>query len=162
MIERYALVSGRIRADIVDLDRVVERAIQAMQHSSTRPSEQSFLVDAAALNLHDFYAGLERLFQHIALNVDRVVPEGRDWHRELLRQMSAEAPGIRPPVLSPEASRALDEYLRFRHIVRHVYAFEFDADRVWRLVERVGDCHARARADLLAFSDYLESLARAG
>jgi len=162
MIERYALVSGRIRAEMGDLNRVVERAIQAMQHCETRPGEQSFLVDAAALNLHDFYTGLERLFQHIALNVDRVVPEGRDWHRELLRQMSAEAPGIRPAVLSPDASRALDEYLRFRHIVRNVYAFEFDPDRVWRLVERLGDCYGRARSDLLAFSDYLESLARAG
>lgn len=82
--------------------------------------------------------------------------------RELLRQMSAEAPEIRPAVLSPETGRAVDEYLRFRHSVRNVYAFEFDPDRVWRLVKRVGDCHARARADLLAFSDYLENLARAG
>lgn len=162
MIERYALVSGRIRAEMADLDRVVERAIQAMRHSRTSPVEQPFLVDAAALNLHDFYAGLERLFQQIALNVDRVAPDGRDWHRELLRQMSVEAPGICPAVLSAETARALDEYLRFRHVVRNVYAFDLDPDRVWRLVERVGDCHARARADLLAFSDYLENLARAG
>ncbi len=162
MIERYALVSGRIRAEMADLEQAVTRAIQAMQHSKMRPAEQSLLVDAAALNLHDFYTGLERLFQQVALNVDRVVPEGRDWHRELLRQMSAEVPGVRPAVLSHETVRALDEYLRFRHIVRNVYAFEFDSDRVWRLVERVEDCHARARADLLAFSDYLESVARAG
>ncbi|MCS6849174.1 MAG: hypothetical protein RMN52_15830 [Anaerolineae bacterium] len=115
----------------------------------------------AALNLHDFYAGIERIFQNIATHVDRDVPAGSEWHRELLRQMSFEAPVVRPAVVSSETADALDEYLRFRQVVSNVYAFEFDAQRVLQLAESVRSCFEQARSDLLRFTDFLTDMAHA-
>ncbi len=81
-----------------------------------------YRVDAAALNLHGFYAGLERVFVVIAERVDGSVPGGANWHQELLRQMAVELPGVRPAVLTPELAARLEPFRGFRHVVRNVYA----------------------------------------
>lgn len=39
------------------------------------------------------------------------------------------------------------------------FAFEFDPERVGRLVERLEDGSGHARRDLLAFADFLERVA---
>lgn len=161
MIERYALVSGRIRQELEDLERVVIRAERAMAAVRRRPADLDFYIDSAALNLHDFYTGLERVFRHVATHMEQSVPVDSEWHRELLRQMSIEVPGVRPPVLSAETLRVLDEYLRFRHVVRHVYTFAFDPERIERLVGQMRSSFEKVRTDLLAFADFLEHLARA-
>jgi hypothetical protein len=111
--------------------------------------------------LHDFYAGLERLFQQIAAVVDRSVPTGYEWHRDLLRQMSMALTPVRPQVLSTKTSKALDEYLRFRHVVRNIYAFEFDPERIERLVQQLQPAFEQLQAELLAFADFLTKLAEA-
>ena len=159
MIERYALVSGCIRKELENLERVVNRIEGAMAAARKRPKDQEFYLDSVALNLHDFYAGLERTFSYIASHVEKYVPLGEDWHRELLLQMNVEVPGVRPAVLSAESVEALDEYLRFRHVVRNVYTFNFDLERIERLVERIRTCFKHVRSDLLAFANFLEQVA---
>lgn len=160
MIERYLVAAGRIRQELVELERVVARAERAVASARRHPEDQDLYLDSAALNLHDFYAGLERVFHHIAAAVDGSVPAGSEWHGELLRQMGVALPQVRREVLSPETIKMLDEYLRFRHVVRHVYAFEFDPDRLERLVQRLRPSFEQVRAELLAFADFLERVAR--
>lgn len=161
-MERYAVVAGRIRQELTELERVVARAERAIASARGRPEDQDLYLDSAALNLHDFYAGLERVFHHIAATTDRSVPAGRDWHRELLRQMGVALPRVRPEVLSAATVKALDEYLRFRHVVRNIYTFEFDPERIGRLVQRLRPSFEQVRTELLAFADFLECLAQAG
>jgi hypothetical protein len=108
---------------------------QAWTAARRRPEDQDLFIDSAALSLHDFYAGLERIFHQIATTVDGSLPADREWHRDLLQQMQADLPDLRPPVLSREARQAVDEFLRFRHVVRNIYAFQFDPERVERLVQ---------------------------
>lgn len=67
-----------------------------------------------------------------------------------------------PPVLSADTVRALDEYLRFRHVVRNIYAFEFDKTRIEHLVERLGQLFNQVRAELLNFADFLEQAGQDG
>ncbi len=126
------------------------------------PEDEDLYLDSAALNLHDFYTGLERAFHQIAAAVDETVPTGHDWHRELLRQMATELPQVRPAVVSAEAHEALEGYLRFRHVVRNIYAFEFDPDRLGRSVRGLVPAFRRARRELQAFTDFLERLAENG
>jgi len=160
VIERYAVVASRIRQELANLERVVARAERAMKAARLRPEEQDLYLDSAALSLHDFYAGLERIFRHIAATVDQSMPSGPEWHRELLRQMNVALPEIRPQVTSDETVQAVDEYLRFRHVVQNVYAFEFDPERIERLVQRLRPSFDQAHVELLAFADFLDKLAR--
>lgn len=160
MIERYAVVAGRIRQELTGLERVVDRAERAMAAARGRPEEQDLYLDSAALNLHDFYAGLERIFRHIAATLDQSVPSGPEWHRELLRQMNVALPQIRPQVVSGETIKAIDEYLRFRHVVQNIYSFEFDPERIGHLVQRLRPSFEQTKAELLAFAGFLNKLAQ--
>jgi IS1 family transposase len=134
VIEEYLITATRIRQEVTDLERVVRRAERAMAAARHRPEDQDLYMDSAALNIHDFYGGMERIFQQIATTIDDRLPAGQEWHRQLLQQMQTDLPEVRPPVLSAETGLALDEFLRFRHVVRHIYAFQFDPERVARLV----------------------------
>jgi hypothetical protein len=116
-----------------------------MDAARKRPEERGFFLDSAALNLHDVYAGFERLFRQIAATVDGVVPSGQGWHRDLLQQMGLDLPETRLPVLSDVAIQELGEPLRFRHVVRSVYAFSLDFDRIHRLVQRAGSTYQQPK-----------------
>jgi len=69
---------------------VLARAQEGWRRAQ-RSSDDLYL-DGVALNLHGFYAGLERLFELIAAIVDGTVPQGANWHQILLEQMATEAP----------------------------------------------------------------------
>ncbi len=61
----YLAISGRIRRELGELAQVMERTERIWQQgfSSRENSEDDYYVDAVALNLHGFYAGIERLLE---------------------------------------------------------------------------------------------------
>jgi hypothetical protein len=160
MIKDYLIVADRIRQELTDLERVIRRAERAIQAARRHGEDQDLYLDSAALNLHDFYAGLERIFHQIATTVDGSLPTDREWHRALLRQMQTDLPQLRPPVLSAEAGQALDEFLRFRHVVRNIYAFQFDPESIERLVQLMPAAFQQVKSELLAFAEFLEQVGR--
>ncbi|MFZ2421073.1 MAG: hypothetical protein WA029_07975 [Anaerolineae bacterium] len=153
----YRTIAGRIRAESQELARVVERTDRIWQQAMT--SSDDYYVDATALNLHGFYAGLERLLEIIADGVDQAKPGGAHWHDELLRQMAAEIPGVRPPVLSQETRDRLDRYRGFRHVVRNVYTYNLDPEQIGVLVKQLAPTMARVAHELTAFAEFLEQVA---
>ena len=156
MIEDYLSLAERIRQELNDLWQVLKRAERAVDAERRRTEDQDLYIDSAVLNLHDFYAGFERIFQQIGTTVDGHIPSGAGWHRDLLNQMQVEVTDLRPPVLSEEAGRSLDEFLRFRHVVRNIYAFRFDPERVERLVDQMQPALEQVQTELLAFISFLE------
>jgi hypothetical protein len=158
MIESYLVLAERIRKELEDLDRLVARANRAVSAAKKNPQDADLLIDSASLNLHDVYSGFERIFKQIAATVDGSVPASGEWHRELLDQMGLDLPKVRPPVLTPEAIQRLDEYLRFRHVVRNVYTFSFDPERIGRLVNELESVFEQVKQELAAFADFLETV----
>ena len=161
MIARHIVHAERIRSELANIEGVVARVRRAMEASAEDAVDSDLYWDAVALNLHDFYTGLERILRHIAAEIDGHLPAGGEWHQELLRQMAIPLPRIRPAIFSNETIKRLDEYLRFRHVVRHVYAFEFDPQRIKPLAEALADDFAQVKDELSVFIDYLEGLADA-
>ena len=161
MIARHIVSAERIRSELAAIEQVATRVQRAVDAVGGDLEDSDLYWDAIALNLHDFYTGLERILSHIAAQVDDHLPEGGEWHRELLRQMAIPLPRIRPAVFSDATIQRLDEYLRFRHVVRHVYAFEFDPQRIRPLAEALAGDFAQVKGDLLVFIDYLKGLADA-
>jgi uncharacterized protein YutE (UPF0331/DUF86 family) len=147
---------------MAELSAVVEKCHRAMRTARVATEDQDLYLDSAALNLHDFYSGIERIFVHIASTIDRVVPTGNHWHQELLHQMRTDASGVRPAVLSGQAVECLKEYLGFRHVVRNVYTFKFDAERVAVLVDRLHACFERVDKELKVFADRLDAIGGEG
>ncbi len=161
MITRYRVLAERIGQEMRLLGEVVQRCESAMERARQNEADREFYIAATALYLHDFYNGLERLFEVIASEIDGTVPSGSAWHRELLTQMALPLADIRPAVLTREMVQRLDEYLRFRHIVRSVYALHLDAERVKVLSDHLRPVYEQARAELEAFVRFLERLTRA-
>lgn len=160
MIERYRVLAGRIRQELGELEKVLARVERAVTAARQSTEDQDLYVDSAALNLHDFYTGIERIFHHIAATIDDNVPSGQSWHRDLLQQMGLDLPQVRPRVLSTETISDLEEYLRFRHVVRNIYTFEFDMSQIERLTQNLRPSFDRARTELMAFAVFLERLAQ--
>jgi hypothetical protein len=152
----YAALIGRIKGEQGELDRLAARAESLMNKAKTT-GDDGYL-DGVALNLHGFYTGVERIFEDIARRLDGDLPSGSDWHKRLLMQMSAEIPDIRPPVIRAETRECLEEYRAFRHIVRNVYAFNFQFSRIAELADGLQSCHERVVEDLNIFVQFLTAL----
>ncbi len=161
MIARYRLLAERLRVDLRSLARVIERAENALSRASRQPQDQDYFLAAAALDLHGFYTGVERLFELIAGEVDGSRPATPFWHRDLLAQMSLLVTGIRPAVLTTETQAALTDYLEFRHVVRNVYTFNLRPERVAELVQGLRPTFEFVQRDFLAFAAFLDQLATA-
>ncbi|MGK7905413.1 MAG: hypothetical protein AB4352_29215 [Hormoscilla sp.] len=160
MTKPYQVLTGRIRQELADLEIIVNRAERAMTAATKSSSENKDLfIDSVALSLHDFYTGLERIFSQIATVVDGSMPAGREWHRDLLNQMGIAWSDLRPQVLSTETISFLDEYRRFRHVVRNVYAFEFELQRIEPLIGRLRQSFTQTQSELLVFADFLARVA---
>jgi hypothetical protein len=159
VIVRYRILAERLRAELGTLERVVGRAEGAAERAGQHPQDQEYFLASAALDLHGFYAGVERLLEQIASEVDGGQPASRRWHRDLLAQMALAVPDVRPIVLAPESVAALTEYLEFRHVVRNAYTFTLRPERVSELVRDLRAAFDLARRDLLAFATFLDGLA---
>jgi len=97
--------------------------------STMEESPRFIEIRAAASILHDFYGAVEKIFERVALAVDRDLPKGEDWHVQLLSKMASPQKGIRGKVISKELMEESKEYLRFRHLFRHIYSFELKWER---------------------------------
>lgn len=157
----YLELAERIAGEIPELDRLVRRIEQRWSHGKALPEQQDAYLESVALNLHGFYSGIERLFELIARHVDRSEPSGETWHRALLQQMVSDIADARPAVISHETAAALDEFRRFRHLVRNVYTFNLVPEKMENLVLILPALWTRLYAELLATADYLQALADA-
>ena len=158
MSNSWQSLIDRIRGELADLDLVAARAIQNWSLSQPGQAEHDVYIDSVALNLHGFYTGLERLFELIARQVDLHLPEGANWHRDLLTQMAQDMPDTRPSVIDAKTAAALDEFRRFRHLVRNVYTVHLDVHKMQPLLQVLPELWATIQAELLAMADYLELL----
>jgi len=155
----YRSVAMRVSQEAPELARVADRACRAW--AAVQADADDLLVDAAALNINGFYAGLEHVITVVAERIDGSLPSGANWRQDLLRQMTAELPGIRGPVLSPGLFPALDRYRGFRHVVRNVYAYVLDPRLVAVLIADLPHTAAEVGAQLTAFAAELDAIAQA-
>jgi hypothetical protein len=148
-------LSHRLQTELKEIDGILERIEVGWQRA--QDTGDDLYLDSVALNLHDFYAGLERVFSLIAATIDGNLPKGANWHQMLLSQMAEELPGVRPAVISARTKSMLETYLGFRHVVRHVYAYKFNPSKMKPLVEELPTVFARLQEELIAFARFLES-----
>ncbi len=161
MIAAYDEVARRIDDELADLDRCAERVLRSWGLALRSSTDQDIYIDSVALNLHSFYTGLESLFEIVARQVDGDVPAGDMWHAELLQRMAEARDDIRPAVITQPTRDRLDEYRRFRHLVRHVYADRLDVTRLTGLTRDLADLRDRLTSELRRFATFLRDVSAA-
>jgi DNA-directed RNA polymerase sigma subunit (sigma70/sigma32) len=110
-----------IKNEIENLERVNEEMKSLLSKTSKEPTFVE--VRAAASIMHDFYSGVEKIFERIAISVDKDLPKGDRWHIELLSQMVKPSSHRKIAVISKNLFEKLKKYLDFRHLFRHIYEF---------------------------------------
>ena len=160
MIARYRVLARRIQLELEELERTEATIQKHWQTARRTATDQDAYLNSVALNLHSFYSALERIFELIALELDGGALGGDAWHTELLRQMSLDLPDVRPAVLRPDTAARLDEYRKFRHRIRNIYATNLDPDRMTPLVTGLPALWEAVRGELFVFAAFLTDLAK--
>jgi len=95
-----------------------------------------------------------------SIYIDSSIPDGETWHRDLLNQMACEVADIRPAVIDTNNARSLDEFRRFRHLVRNVYTINLVPDKIRMLVLNLPGLWNSLWAELHAFADFTDELSK--
>ncbi len=148
-------VIAQVKFEIEQIDQLFQFYVDLLaQARKVQPN----LVEVTALAsvLHSFYNGLENIFLSIAKGMDANIPEGAQWHRDLLDQMTTSTSN-RKSVLTEEMSRRLSDYLGFRHFYRHTYSFFMDWEEMEKLVTPLEDVWSRVKSELQTFLNSMSS-----
>ena len=155
-----ARVAARIREELCNLDRVVALVDEALASHPVKPPPSVVVTHGVGGLLHDFYTGVENVFGQVSPHLNGEMPAGETWHAELLHSMALDLAGVRPPVISGASERSLAEYLRFRHVYRHMYGFRLDWARVRQLAAGVRPLWGGVRAEIDGFVAFLDEVVR--
>lgn len=151
-----AALRMEINAEFDNIDRALAKIeIYLPQTDDEAEPEQSLI----ALRLGDFYQSVERIFERIAVRLDGGLPKGDEWHKELLNGMVTPAPGKRPAVIDADLARRINEYLKFRHRIRHLYGDELEWAKFKHLADKASDVRQQLRSQLDGFLARLETSA---
>jgi hypothetical protein len=149
-----------LRDDLRRERRRLERLVGSLALLLPRLGEGPETVEAAALRLHGFYTGVERALLLVSRVVNGGTPrQGEGWHRRLLERMAL-ATELRPAVLQERTQKRLQEYLRFRHLVRNLYADELRPEPIAILLRELPEVWESLEDDLEAFEAWAEAVAK--
>lgn len=153
---RLRLLLARLERDLESARNVYERLDRAAERVRTSGADP-VTVAAVALYLQNLYTAFEEVLRRVAAELDGAVPKGEDWHRDLLEQMTLEIADVRPQLIDDPLHDDLDLLRRFRHVVRHAYAVEYD----WGEMQTVLEAAERAARMLPGAVATLEESVRA-
>ncbi len=128
-------IKERITQELLEIRETISTTqsyLKKLEEPSSKPYQDA-LIMAISLCLHSFYTGVERICQFIARFIDYVEPTGESWHQKLLEQMTLTIPDVRSQVISESTQLSLDEFRRFRHVVRSIYAYKLELEPVLEL-----------------------------
>lgn len=154
MNEKIYLLQVEIKAD---LEKISETYAELEELRQQPPGKTRDVT--CGYYLHNLYGLFENMFTRIAENFGNQVEDTSRWHSELLWRMTLDVMPIRPPVISRESYRCLNELRGFRHLFRNVYVLHFDPERlaiVWRYADQLRVLY---KTDINSFLDFLTMMA---
>jgi hypothetical protein len=92
-------------------------------------------LEACAFQLARLYNIVEQLAIRVARAFENNVDDEQGWHIELIRRLSIEIPGVRPPLFSAELAADLQELRGFRQVVRHAYDLTLKKSKMTPLLD---------------------------
>ena len=77
--------------------------------------------EACAFHLCRLFNVVEQMLRRVAKRFENSIDDPTRWHAELIRRMTLDIPGVRPPLFSRELAAPLGELRGFRHMFTHAY-----------------------------------------
>ncbi len=142
-------LKGLIADELASLERVARSTEAGLAGLSDEPTQVE--LRGLASYVHEFYTGIESIFERIAIELGESLPQGEYWHVDLLNQMAEEQPGRRPAVIDGSLRARLRDYLRFRHFFRHAYDYQVEWKKLQPLVDDMADALGRLKTQIDVF-----------
>jgi predicted nucleotidyltransferase len=149
----FLALKEHLTDELLALEQTIAALTKALQKVSSVPED--FAVRTLASYLMDFYRRCERMSERVAVTLDGGLPQGKNWHQELLRQVAEPGGENRPALWSGPLLLDLDAYRRFRHVVHHKYGDDLHADYVLELAEMAAEMMPKIRGAIARFNDWL-------
>ena len=122
----FNLLKAEIDAQVKEIDRIYQEIEDRRQGAEqSRP-----VLESLGYQLHNLYCAFEDLFKIVAQCFENQIKDISQYHKELLRRISLPVEGVRPRLISEEASREMDELRAFRHFFRHAYSYELRYEKI--------------------------------
>jgi hypothetical protein len=128
---------------------------RSLRRCSKAPTRTEFR--AVASMLHEFYNGVERILERIAVGLGEGVPQGSYGHADLLVQMATAREGVRPAVVDEALRARLKDYLDFRRFFRHAYGYTLEWSQLRWKAELLSATLTMLRDQLRVFFERLTS-----
>ncbi|HAC65288.1 MAG TPA: DNA polymerase subunit beta [Cyanothece sp. UBA12306] len=150
---QYLALQTRLNEEMLALEENVKTLNSLLDQAKNIP--EIALKPALAGYITDFYTGCERLSERVAVALDGGLPQGENWHQQLLCQMADPGGNNRPPLWQGSLLLELDEYRKFRHLTRHNYQIKLKGDQVLKLAQKVNYVSDKVRESIGQFNQWL-------
>jgi hypothetical protein len=118
----------KIQFEIEQIDELINSASPLFDLCKIR--EPDFVERCGiAMILQSFYNGIEKILLLIIKNKDMELPNGIRWHKELFDN-AFKTTKNRTYIFREELCEKLNDYLQFRHFVRHTYGFKLKWEKM--------------------------------
>ena len=154
---KYLALKTRLEDELTAIATNLERLQSVLAQADTIP--EVALTPALASYINDFYRGCERMSESVAVTFDGSLPQGKNWHQLLLRQVADVGGENRPPLWNGSLLLDLDEYRKFRHLVLHTYSVELKTQRVQELASNLESVFPKIQQAISSFNHWLEAQA---
>ena len=158
MTDKFHQKIHRVISEIEEELGNIERLLSELNEHQKEEPRNSFYLRAVGSIFHDFYCGVERIFERIAEELNGGIPEGENWHIQLLKDMTLQIEEVRPAVISKELLAELKGYLEFRHRFRNIYGFELEWDKMKGLKETMPGVADRFKKEIKEFIEFMKKL----
>ncbi|MCP4372072.1 MAG: hypothetical protein GY797_28730 [Deltaproteobacteria bacterium] len=142
-----------LKAEIDYQIEAIEDVILKIHERKNDYAQDSRFAESLAYQLHNLYCAFEDLFKIIAKFFENSIEDQSRYHIELLKRMTLDIQGVRPPLISRELCSALDELRAFRH----AYSYDIDAKKIGLLLEKFEYIAGKYKEDIQTFITLLSN-----
>ncbi len=153
----FQILKAEIKNELNILKRLTQDCLKFYK-SHKNEIDSSVNLRVLGSFLHDFYTCIERIFNKIANEIDGELPSGPAWHSTLLERMNLNIKPIRKKVINDNLKGILYDYLRFRHIFRHLYGFELDWYKMEHLIKSIKETFKQFNHQLNHFLTFFDEI----
>jgi len=142
-------INAKITFEISQIDKLIIEAKPLLKLCKLK--EPDFIeLSAAAMVLHSFYNGLENILILIIKFSEGKIPNSNKWHMELLEKAFVPLENGKQ-ILRNDLQETLEEYLKFRHYVRHAYSYKLKWEQMEYLINSIENIWYKIKENLNSF-----------
>ena len=144
-------VKIKIEHEISRIEKLITEAKPLLDLCKIK--EPDFIeITAAAQILHSFYNGVESIIIIFFKSMGEKLPNDIHWHKTLF-EMAFGNNSRNVKIINDDKKEKLEEYLSYRHFIRHSYSSELKWSEMASLVKELDEIWKEIKIDFKCFID---------